>query len=108
MARLPERSDAAPFKFKDGLLTLRLHVQPGAARSGWAGLHGAQALRLRLAAPAVDGKANAACIAFLAQAAGVPKRAVVIVRGERAREKTVRIVGVGTERFQWLRGQWES
>ena len=86
---------------------LRVRVSTGANRSAVSGRLG-EAWKIRIAAPPVDGKANAACIAFLAQAAGVPKRAVVIVRGERAREKTVRIVGVGTERFQWLRGQWES
>ena len=65
-------------------LVLRLHVQPGARRSEVAGPHG-DALKVRLAAPPVDGKANAALLAFLADAFGVPVRDVAIVRGETSR-----------------------
>jgi uncharacterized protein (TIGR00251 family) len=76
-------------------LTLRLHVQPGAKRTEIAGIHGDGAdarVKLRLAAPPVDGKANAALVAFLAEAFGVPERAVALIRGETSRQKTVRIV----------------
>ena len=69
---------------------LTLHVQPGARRTEVAGLHGT-ALKLRLAAPAVEGKANAALRAFLAEAFGVPLRSVVLARGETSRDKVVRI-----------------
>jgi uncharacterized protein (TIGR00251 family) len=72
-------------------LVLCLHVQPGAARTEVAGTHG-EALKLRLAAPPVDGKANAALLRFLADAFGVPLRQVTLVRGDTARRKTVRIV----------------
>ncbi len=107
MVPMPARSDrpGGPARFADGVLTLRLHVQPGARQTGWAGRHG-EALRLRLAAPALDGRANAACIAFLAQAAAVPRRAVAITRGQQSREKVVRIEGVLPERYQWLAAQW--
>jgi uncharacterized protein (TIGR00251 family) len=71
-------------------LVLALHVQPGAARTEVAGLHG-DAIKLRLAARAVDGQANAALRAFLADAFGVPPRNVALVRGEASREKVVRI-----------------
>jgi uncharacterized protein (TIGR00251 family) len=54
-------------------LILELHVQPGAKRSEFAGTHGAR-IKLRLAAPAVDGKANAALVEFLADYFAVPKR----------------------------------
>lgn len=77
-----------------GALTLRLHVQPGAKRTEFAGIRGDGAdarVKLRLAAPPVDGKANAALVSFLAEAFGVPERAVVLVRGETSRQKTVRI-----------------
>lgn len=73
---------------------LTLHVQPGAKRTEVAGLHGA-ALKLRLAAPPVEGKANAALRAYLADAFGVPLRHVTIVRGEASREKVVRIEAPG-------------
>ena len=71
-------------------LVLTLHVQPGAKRTEVAGTHG-DALKLRLAAPPVEGKANAELLRFLAAAFGVPARAVVLVRGAMAREKIVRI-----------------
>lgn len=73
-------------------LTLTLHVQPGAKRTGAAGLHG-NALRIRLAAPPVEGKANRALIAWLAQAFEVPERRVRLLRGEKSREKVVEISG---------------
>lgn len=74
----------------DGSLTLTIHVQPSAKRSEIAGAHG-DSLRIRLAAPAAEGKANAALRTFLAAAFGVPKQAVTLVRGARSRRKVVRI-----------------
>jgi len=75
----------------DAEVVLALYVQPGAKRSEFAGTH-ADALKIKLAAPAIDGKANAELIRFLADAFGVPKRNVVLVRGETSRAKVVRIV----------------
>ncbi len=74
-----------------GDVVLTLHVQPGAKRSDFAGKYG-DALKLRLAAPAVDGKANAELVRFLADAFGVPQRNVEIVRGESSRAKVVRVI----------------
>ena len=76
----------------DGQVTLQLtlHVQPGASRTEVAGTHG-DALKVRLAAPPVDGKANAELLRFLAEAFGVPRRNVTLVRGETSRAKVVRI-----------------
>ena len=74
---------------------LLLHVQPGAKRTEVGGVHGegAQArLRVRLAAPPVDGKANAELLRFLAAEFAVPLRGVTLVRGGTSRQKTVRIV----------------
>jgi uncharacterized protein (TIGR00251 family) len=71
-------------------LILELHVQPGAARSEFAGEHGSR-LKVRLAARAVDGKANEELIAFLAAHYGVPKRSVRILAGLRSRQKRVEI-----------------
>ncbi len=71
-------------------LTLALHVQPGAKRTEVSGLHGV-ALKIRVAAPAVDGKANAVLLRFLAEAFGVPLRRVRIVRGATSRDKTVEV-----------------
>lgn len=82
-------------------LTLALHVQPGAARTEVAGLHG-DALKVRLAAPPVDGKANAELLRFVADAFGVPLRAVEIVRGASSRSKVVRVRSPST-RPDWTR-----
>jgi uncharacterized protein (TIGR00251 family) len=67
---------------------LELHVQPGASRSEFAGMHG-ERVKVRLAARAVDGKANEALIEFLARHYRVPKRNVTIVSGLKSRQKRV-------------------
>jgi uncharacterized protein (TIGR00251 family) len=77
----------------DGI-RLHLRVQPRAARTAVAGLHG-DALRIRLAAPPVDGAANEELVRFLAELFGVPGRAVEITAGHASRTKTVRVRGVG-------------
>jgi uncharacterized protein (TIGR00251 family) len=74
----------------DGSITLQIHVQPGARKSEVAGVHG-DALKVRIAAPPVEGKANAALVAFLAEAFAVPERNVAIIRGETGRRKAVRV-----------------
>jgi uncharacterized protein len=68
-------------------------VQPGAKRSEFAGEHGGR-MKLRLAAPAVEGKANEALVEFLAGYFGVPKRNVRIASGLKSRQKRVIIEGV--------------
>jgi uncharacterized protein (TIGR00251 family) len=95
-AILMGRGPARPAWCRDdgGDVVLTLHVQPGAARTEVGGVHGdAEVARLaiRLAAPPVDGKANAELIRFLAGAFGVPLRAVTLLRGGTSRRKTVRI-----------------
>lgn len=74
-------------------LTLLIHAQPGARSSGIAGEHGG-ALKLRITAPAVENKANAAIVAFLAELLGVPASSVTIKRGSLARLKTVEVRGI--------------
>ena len=69
---------------------LELHVQPGASRTEIAGLHG-ERLKIRLAARAVDGRANAALIDFLAAQYGVPRSSVSIEAGLKSRQKRVAI-----------------
>jgi len=73
-------------------VTLELHVQPGASRTEFAGRHG-ERIKVRLAARAVDGKANEALVDFLASHYGVPKRNVRIVSGLKSRQKRVVIDG---------------
>ncbi|NMG29203.1 DUF167 domain-containing protein [Aromatoleum evansii] len=76
----------------DGGLVLTLHIQPGAKKTEFVGLHG-EAMKIRLAAPPVDGKANAALCAFLADFCKLPKSAVTLLSGETSRAKRVRIAG---------------
>ena len=74
----------------DWLLTL--HVQPGARVSEVQGVHG-DALKIRLAAPPVDGKANAELLRFVTAQLRVPRRAAELVAGHTARQKRLRISG---------------
>ena len=71
---------------------LDVRVIPRASREGLAGTRDGRLL-VRVSAPPVDGRANAAVQALLAKACGVPKGAVSVVRGESSRDKRVRIDG---------------
>jgi uncharacterized protein (TIGR00251 family) len=86
-------------------LILSIHAQPGARKTEVAGLHGA-ALKVRLQARAVEGAANAALLAFLADAFGVAKRQVELISGETSREKRARIVSPDRERAATVMRAW--
>lgn len=73
-----------------GAWTADIRVQPGAKRNAVEGLLAGR-LKLRIAAPAVEGKANKAVLEFLAGVLKVKKSQVSILRGETSREKTVRV-----------------
>ena len=75
---------------------IAVHVQPGAKKSAAAGLHGG-ALKLRIAAPPVEGKANDALVEFIADALGVPRRAVSVVKGASSREKKVLVADASAD-----------
>lgn len=74
----------------DGSVVLTLHVHPNAKNTGFAGRHG-EAIKLRLAAPPVDGKANAAMCAFVADFCNVSRASVTLIRGHTSRLKSVHI-----------------
>lgn len=74
-------------------VVLTLHIQPGVKKTEVAGQHG-EALKVRLGAPPVDGKANDCLIAFLAERLGVPKSRVVLEAGTISRSKRVRVIGI--------------
>ena len=75
---------------------ITVYVQPRAARTELAGVHDGQP-KIRLAAPPVDGAANAELVAFIAQRLNVPKRYVRVVSGLSSRHKTVEIDGVSAD-----------
>jgi uncharacterized protein (TIGR00251 family) len=78
---------------RDGSVVVNVHVQPRAGRTAVVGRHGA-ALKLRVAAPPADGRANAATCALIAETFGVAPRAVTLVSGESSRTKRVRVDGI--------------
>src|SRR5437660_6134782 len=88
---------------------LNVHVVPNAkidkvvgelaTASPSRGGHGG-AIKIKLRAPAVEGKANAALISFLAERLKVPTRTIVLVRGQKSRDKLVRIDGLSDDEAQ--------
>ncbi len=73
--------------------TLPVKVIPNAPRdevAGWVG----ESLKVKIHAPALEGRANAALTEFLAARLGLPRRAVSVVRGERSNHKVIGIVGL--------------
>jgi uncharacterized protein (TIGR00251 family) len=72
---------------------LRVRVVPNAKRSQIAGLHG-EAIKIKIQAPARDGKANAALLNFIAERLGLPSRQVTLVAGDKSRDKIVAIDGI--------------
>jgi uncharacterized protein (TIGR00251 family) len=82
----------------DGVV-IDIRVTPRASSTGIVGIRDG-ALLVRLHAAPVDGAANDALIELIAKTVGVPRRAVAVVSGERARRKRVRISGVSLEQVR--------
>jgi uncharacterized protein len=80
-----------------GGVVLELLIQPRASRTRVVGEHDGR-LKIQLAAPPVDGEANAALIEFLAKALDVPRRDIELLTGETGRRKRVRVRGLTAER----------
>ena len=85
----------------DRQTTLTLHIQPGAKKTEVAGEHG-DALKIRLAAPPVDGKANAALTAFVADRLGLAKSAVSLKSGQTSRRKVLEVTAAPADTKQRL------
>ncbi|MCP9447227.1 MAG: DUF167 family protein [Nitrospira sp.] len=77
-------------------VTLRVYLQPKADRTECVGLHG-DAVKIRVAAPPVDGLANAELIRFLAERCDIPRSRVSIQSGTTSRQKRVALAGVSAE-----------
>jgi uncharacterized protein (TIGR00251 family) len=75
------------------LTRLRLRVAPGAARAGVVGRHG-EAWKVKVAAPAEEGRANDAVVRLLAEALSLPRTSVTLVSGHSARDKIVALAGI--------------
>jgi uncharacterized protein (TIGR00251 family) len=84
-----------------GHITLSLHIQPGAKKTEVAGVHG-DALKIRLAAAPVDGKANAALIGFVADRLGLAKSAVSLKSGQTSRRKVLEVTDAPADSAQRL------
>ena len=73
--------------------TFQVKVHPRARKNAVTGVLG-DVLKLALTAPPVEGRANEACIAFVAQLLNVPRSSVTIAAGESSRQKLIRVAGV--------------
>jgi len=88
--------DELQVKSVPGGVTLAVRVTPRARKNEIVGVAGS-ALKLKLAAPPVEGAANASLCAFLAEKLGVRKSAVSLIAGQTSRQKVVRVEGVTTD-----------
>lgn len=78
---------------------IQIHVVPRASKSAVCGMQG-EALKIRLNAPPVDGKANKALCAFVAELLKIPSRQVQLVAGETSRQKMIHVAGLSPEAIQ--------
>jgi len=81
-------------KETNGGVQFAVRVIPGASKNEVAGIQDG-ALKIKLTAPPVEGKANKACIDFLARLLGMRRSALAIASGEKSRKKTVSVDGIG-------------
>jgi len=80
----------------EGGVRLAVHVQPRAGKTEISGTYG-EALKIRIAAPPVDGAANRELTEFVARELDVPRWAVHLVSGARGRDKVLEVEGIGVE-----------
>jgi uncharacterized protein len=86
-------------------LEIEIHAHPGARRTEIRGIHG-EAIKIRIAARAVDGAANDALLVFVAEALQVPRRRCVLIGGSTSRHKRVRIESPDRARAEHVLSQW--
>lgn len=77
-------------------VVIHIHCQPGAKVSEIKGLHGDR-LKIRLHAPAIEGKANSELIRFLSEILQISRSHIVLLRGDKSREKTVEVRGLSKD-----------
>lgn len=81
---------------KEGFVLLKVRVQPRSSRSEFV-VEPDGRVRVALTAPPVGGAANQALCDYLAKVFDIPRRSITVVRGDKARDKTVRIEGLSAE-----------
>lgn len=88
-----------------GGVLIEIHLQPGARRTAVCGEHGGR-LKIAVAAPPLEGRANDALIDWVAERLDLSRRQVSLVAGQRSRDKTLRVTGPGPrEVLRGLSGQ---
>ena len=83
-------------RYNLSMVTLRFHIVPNAKIDKVAGEHGG-AIKIKLRAPAREGKANAALRTFLSEELKIPQRAITLEHGQRSRDKVIRIDGMSEQ-----------
>jgi uncharacterized protein len=81
------------------MATLRFHIVPNAKQNKVMGERG-DAIKIKLRAAAVEGKANAALRSFLAEELKISERSIVLERGQKSREKIIHIEGLSEEKVR--------
>ena len=90
---MPESAVLAITQVEPGIVRIACRVQPRASKQGVRGMHG-NAIKISLNTPPVDGKANAALCAFLADLFDLSKSSVSIHSGQTSRDKVVEACGI--------------
>ena len=89
--------------YNASIATLRVHIVPNAKIDNVVGQHGG-AIKIKLRAQAVEGKANAALLCFLADQLNISQRAIILEHGQRSRDKVIRIDGMSEQDVRALLG----
>lgn len=88
------------YKQNNNGLTLCLHIQPGAKSNQVVGIIGKE-LKIKIAAPSIEDKANAELVRYLASLLKIPKGQINIKRGLKSRHKIIEVIG-GGDALQWI------
>lgn len=89
------------YEYKNNVIKLNLYIQPGAKSTEILGLHDG-ALKIRLNAPPIEGRANEMLIKYLATCFEVPSKQIKLVRGEKSRKKIFEITGSSVDPSQLI------
>jgi uncharacterized protein (TIGR00251 family) len=87
-----------------GGVRLHLFIQPKSSRNEFVGEHNGE-LKIKITAPPIDGRANEGLIEFLSDHFDLPKRNIILVRGETGRHKTVDLIGITLANVEALVGR---